>query len=348
MVEGPDGVLNVCPSWNRPLYEPSKRRITWPHGAVAIAYAAESPELLRGPQHDGAWCDELAKWKNLRKKGPEGGTAFSNLMFGLRVGINPQCVIGTTPRPVPTLQDLLKRSTTHVTKGSSYENRDNLSPAWFQEIIGQYEGTRLGRQELHADLLLDVPGALWTRDIIEADRVQETPELRRIVVAIDPATTDKESSAETGIIAAGVSGVRAAAHGYALEDASGRYSPDGWARQAIAMYHRLKADRIVAEANQGGDMVKYTLATIDRGVPVTLVHASRGKRTRAEPVAALYEQHRVHHVGMLAQLEDQMCTWDQSIGEASPDRVDALVWALTDLMVDQNQGGGYQRVSYHH
>lgn len=330
-VEGPDGILAVCPPWNKPIYEPSKRRVTWNNGAVAICYAAEAPELLRGPQHDGAWADELAKWKNLKKRDVEGGTAWDNLMMGLRMGDNPQCVVTTTPRAIPLIRELRKRPTTVVIAGSSYENRENLADAWFTEVIGQYEGTRLGRQEIHAELLDDVEGALWNRANLDQLRVHEHPPLKRIVVSIDPAVTNTEQSNETGIVACGV-GFNG--HGYLLADVSGRYSPDGWGQKAVALLRKHQGERIVAEVNNGGDLVGYTIRTVDRHAPFKAVRASRGKRTRAEPVAALYEQLKVHHVGSFPQLEDQLCTWDANTGEESPDRLDALVWALTELMLE--------------
>ena len=222
-----------------------------------------------------------------------------------------------------------------MTRGSTYENRGNLAPSFFAEIIARYEGTRLGRQELHAEILDDVDGALWNRDLIEAARVTSLPNMTRIVIAIDPAVSSKETSAETGIVACGLG---EDGHGYVLEDRSTRGTPNQWASEAVASYHRLKADRIVAEANQGGDMIRHTLDTVERNIPIRLVHASRGKRVRAEPIAALYEQGRVHHCGMFAALEDQLCTYTPDTRE-SPDRLDAMVWALTDLMLGANDGG---------
>lgn len=345
-VEGPDGVLAVCPPWNRPIYEPSKRRLTWPRrglpsdGAVAICYAAEAPELLRGPQHDAALCDELAKWKNLKKTDLEGGTAFDNLMMGLRVGQNPRCLIPTTPRAIPLIRELRKRASTVVVTGSSYENSANLSPQWIQNTLARYEGTRLGRQEIYGELLDDVPGALWRREWLDKGRVHVPPDMRRVVVAIDPAAKSKDTSDETGLV---VAGVGRDGHGYLLHDASGRYTPDGWAKKAIDLYGEWKADRIVAETNQGGDMVEHTLRTVNRLVSYRGVHASRGKIARAEPVAALYEQGKVHHVGGFAELEDQLCTWDATTGEGSPDRLDALVWAFAALMLNKEAPVGSMR-----
>jgi phage terminase large subunit-like protein len=332
-VEGPDGILAVCPPWDRPVYESSKRRVTWNNGAVAILYAAETPDLLRGPQHDGAWADEPAKWKNLRTVDREGGTAWDNLMMGLRIGDNPQCVATTTPRPIPLIRELRKRPTTALTTGNTYENRANLSETFFSNVAQRYEGTRLGRQELYAELLEDVEGALWTHAQIDKLRVQEAPaaSFKRVVVSIDPAVTAHEQSNESGIIVAGLGHDN---HGYILADASSRYTPDGWGRKVVALYHAHHADRIVGEVNNGGDLIGYTIKTVDPRAAYKALRASRGKRTRAEPVAALYEQGKVHHVGGYPQLEDQLCTWDSTGNDESPDRLDALVWALTELMLE--------------
>ena len=324
MIEGESGILSIFPDGKRPRYEPSKRRITFHNGAMATSYTADEPDRLRGPNHDLAWCDELAAWRY-----PQ---AWDMLIFGLRIGKHPQALVTTTPRPTKIIRDLVKRKGNDVvvTHGSTFENKTNLAASFFQEIIERYEGTRLGRQELHAEILDDVDGALWNRDMLDDARVTEMPDLKRIVVAIDPAVSSHEGSAETGIVAAGVD---EAGHGYILEDVSKRGTPLEWANEAVAAYNRLKADRIVAEANQGGDMIRHTLNTVDKNIPLRLVHASRGKRVRAEPIAALYEQHKVHHVGSFPDLEDQLCSWGPDVS-ASPDRLDALVWALTELMID--------------
>jgi phage terminase large subunit-like protein len=334
MIEGQDGIIAVCPPWDRPLYEATKRRLTWKNGATATAYAAEAPELLRGPQHDRAWCDELAKWKNLRKRDDQGGTAWDNLMFGLRQGA-AQCVVTTTPRPIRLIRDLLARATTVVTRGSSYENRANLSAIYFSEVIKPYEGTRLGRQEINAELLEDIQGALWLRAWFEREgfRVFERPTCERIVVAVDPPASSHEGSDEAGIVVAG----RRDERGYVLADRSiPKASPDQWARRAIAAYHEYEADLIVAEVNNGGEMVAHTIHTIDAGIPVKSVHASRGKRTRAEPISAMYEQGRISHCGVFDAMEAQQAQWVPDSGDDSPDRLDACVWALTELML----GGG--------
>lgn len=320
MIEGESGLLAIAPSWCRPQYEPSKRRVTWPNGAMAVAFSADEPDRLRGPQHDAAWCDELCSWRY-----PE---AWDMLSLGLRLGNDPRAVVTTTPKPIKILKTLLADPTTAVTRGSTYDNLANLARAFATEIIKRYEGTRLGRQELYADILEDVEGALWTRAMIEPLRVSVLPPLIRVVVAIDPATTDSEESDETGIV---IAGLGRDGHGYVIEDATIKASPDGWGRRAVDAYHRHQADRIIGEANNGGDMVEYVIRTVDADVSYRKVHASRGKQTRAEPIAALYEQGRVHHLGALGQLEDQMCTWVP--GARSPDRMDAMVWALTELML---------------
>lgn len=331
MVEGPAGILAVCPPWDRPVYEPTKRRLTWPNKAIATCYAAEAPDLLRGPEHDGAWCDELAKWKNLQKRDTEGGTAWSNLLMGLRIGAHPRCVVTTTPRPVKTLRDLLARSGVVITHGTSYENRANLSPDWYADVITPYEGTRLGRQELEGQLLTDTPGALWTAATLDAGRRLMPARLVRVVLAIDPPGTDRLEGAECGIVAAAVG---EDGHGYVLHDFSCRATPAGWGKVAVTQYQSLQADRIVAEQNYGGQMVEHTIRTAaaDQDVAVSYAHvtATRGKQVRAEPIAALYEQGKVHHVGHLAKLEDELTTWTP--GMKSPNRLDALVWALTDLL----------------
>ncbi|SDY22851.1 DNA-packaging protein [Thermoactinomyces sp. DSM 45892] len=321
IVEGESGILAISSPWFQPIYEPSKRRITWPNGAIATLYSADEPERLRGPQHDAAWCDELAAWRY-----PD---SWDMLLFGLRLGADPRVVVTTTPKPTPIIKSLVKVETTAITKGSTFDNAENLAPAFLKQILSKYEGTRLGKQELYAEILDDNPGALWNQRMLDKLRVKEHPDLIRVVVAIDPAVTSHEESDETGMIVAGV-GVDG--HGYVLEDLSCRSTPDGWARIAVEAYHRHRADRVVAETNNGGDMVEHTIRTVDESASYKKLHASRGKLTRAEPIAALYEQGRVHHVGDLGDLEDQLCSWTP--GEKSPDRMDALVWSLTELMLD--------------
>lgn len=325
MVEGESGILAISPPWFMPKYEPSKRRLTWPNGAMATTYSGDKPDQLRGPQHDGAWLDELAAWRYTE--------SFDQVMFGLRLGDNPQWVGTTTPRPTKLIRELLKDRSVRVTRGSMQENRANLAAQTIVQLEKKYAGTRLGRQELDGAVLDDVPGALWTHTVIDAKRVTSHPDLKRIVVAIDPSTTSEEESAEAGIV---VAGVGLDGHGYVLDDLSLRDTPAKWALEAITGFHKFEADRIIGEANNGGDMIEQVLRSVlakgERMPPYNKVHASRGKLTRAEPVSALYEQGMVHHVGSFAELEDQMCTWLP--GETSPDRMDALVWALTELMVD--------------
>lgn len=323
MVEGESGLLACCPPWARPLYEPSKRRVTWPNGAVATCFSADDPDQLRGPQFDAAWADEIAKWRY--------EAAWDNLMLGLRLGADPRCVATTTPKPRAWLSRLMADTRTAVTRGGTRENAANLAPAFLDQILARYDGTRLGRQEIEGEYLTDVPGALWSRALVEAARAPAAavPELRRIVVAVDPAVTSGSGSDETGIVVAGRDGGTGF---WVLEDLTGRLSPDLWARRVADAYARVRADTVVCEVNQGGDLVAATLRTVDPGLPVRAVRATRGKRLRAEPVAALYEQGRVRHAGVFEALEDQMTRFTGAPGDGSPDRLDALVWALTDLM----------------
>jgi phage terminase large subunit-like protein len=324
IVEGESGILAVSPPWNKPVYEPSKRRLTWPSGAIATLYSADEPDRLRGPQHDLAWADELAAWRY--------ADTWDQLQFGLRLGTDPRVIVTTTPRPTPIVKALLESRSTHVTRGSTYENRANLPPAFFEQIIAKYEGTRLGRQEILAEILDDNPGALFQQKDIERARVRVHPTLLRTVIAIDPAVSTGEESDETGIL---VVALGFDLQVYVLADLSGKYTPNEWARVAIAAYDNYSANCLVAEVNQGGDLVVANLRTVDPLARVKAVHASRGKRTRAEPIAALYEQGRVHHVGVLAKLEDQMVAWDPSApGMSSPDRMDALVWGVTELVLE--------------
>lgn len=321
MIEGESGLLNISPPWFKPEYEPSKRRLTWPNGAIATVYSSKEPDHLNGPQHDLAWGDEIRTWYSPQE-------TWDMLMFGLRIGEHPRMVATTTPLPIALIKNLVKMSDVIVTWGSTYENRANLAPAFYSQIIQKYEGTRLGQQEIKAELLTDVPGALWKRIDI---RYKPAPSMVRVVVAIDPAMTSKASSDETGIIVAG-KGIDGFA--YVLADRSARVSPDSWARRAIQGFDDFKADKIIGEVNNGGDLVELTIRTVDKNVPYKAVHASRGKYIRAEPIAALYEQGKVFHIQPFTELEDQMCTWFPESGE-SPDRMDALVWALTELMLDK-------------
>ena len=336
VVEGESGLLAISNPWQRPLYEPSKRRLTWPNGAIGTLYSAEEADRLRGPQHDLAWADEIAAWAD--------PSAWDQLMFGLRLGKHPRCVATTTPRPIKIIRDLIAREGQDVaiSRGTSYENRQNLAPAFFAEIVRRYEGTRIGRQELDAEVLNDTPGALWQREWIDEARVAVAPDdLVRVVVAVDPAVTSGEDADETGIVVCAIDGD---GHGYVLADLSGRYAPHEWAAKAIGAYHRYKADFVVAEVNQGGEMVAAVLRQVDPNVAFRSVHASRGKVTRAEPVSALYEQRRVSHVGSFPQLEDQFCSmtndFDRARAGYSPDRVDAAVWGFSMLIVEAMPGAG--------
>lgn len=336
MVEGESGLLSVCwagdksvtgETLGRPSYEPSKRRLTWGNGAIATLFSAEEPERLRGPQHDVLWCDELASWKYLRE-------TWDMAMFGLRLGDRPRTCITTTPKPLPLVKEILKDARTVVTRGSTFDNATNLAPTFLKAVQDKYAGTRLGRQELNAEILDDLPGALWSRSEIDEHRVRVAPELQRVVISIDPSGTKGETDDgdEIGIIAAGL-GIDGRA--YVLADRTCKLSPDGWGRRAVTAYKEFEADRIVAERNFGGAMVEHVIRTIDKSVSYKEVTASRGKVARAEPVAALYEQGRVSHVGAMPELEDQMCQIapEGFVGEGSPDRADALVWALTELLL---------------
>jgi len=334
MVElGDSSILNCSPPWFMPDYQPTRRRLVWPNGVIAITYSADEPGQLRGPQHKKAWVDELAKFEKAKE-------CWDNLMLGLRIGDKPQAVVTTTPRPIPILKEMILDGKTKdnpegriaVTRGHTLDNEANLSPDFIKYVTKKYGGTRLGRQELAGEMLDDNPNALWKRDTIDLTRTPKPDGLTRIVVAIDPQGTDNFDSAETGIVVAGVCEDHdEILHGYILADLTVSGTPEKWSKVAVMGYHTFMADRIVAEVNFGGDMVESIIRIVDKLVPFTKVHASRGKVLRAEPVSALYEQGRVHHVGFFPELEDQLCEWVP--GEKSPDRLDALVWALTDLML---------------
>jgi phage terminase large subunit-like protein len=325
MIEGPAGLLRLSPRAERPLWTSSRGRLEWANGAVAEAFSADDPESLRGPQFDAAWCDELAKWRYA-------DAAFDMLQFGLRLGRRPRQLITTTPRPIALLKRLLSDPRSAVTRAATQANAAHLSPAFLDEVLARYAGTRLGRQEIDGEIIEDRSDALWSRAMIEAARVTVAPPLTRIVVGIDPPASSRPGADACGIVAAG-----RAEDGciYVLEDATvAGLAPAGWALRAITLYRRLKADALVAEVNQGGEMVGAVLRNVDASVPLKTVHATRGKYLRAEPVAALYAQAKVKHVAPPKQeLEDQMC--DFGLGGlssgGSPDRLDALVWAVTEL-----------------
>jgi predicted phage terminase large subunit-like protein len=335
MLEGPGGVLSIAPSHLRPAYQPSLRKVVWPNGAQALLFSSDEPDRLRGPQCDTAWIDELCAMRQAQD-------VLDNMYFGLRIGKDPRAFITTTPRPLKCFKALLARDGQDVivTRSSSFANRANLAAAFFSQITAKYAGTRLGRQELEAELLTDVPGALWHMERVEELRVRAAPQpFERVVVAIDPAVTFGPDSDETGIVVVGLAADGAA---YVLDDLSGRYPPEEWARRAIQAYRMYSADRIVAEINNGGALVESTLRAVDPNIPFRAVHASRGKLTRAEPVSALYEQGRVHHVGVFGSLEDQMTSYDGARSGSSPDRLDALCWAVFDLLLGTPPGGFFK------
>jgi phage terminase large subunit-like protein len=322
-------IMEICRRDERPDYEPSKRRLTWPNGAVSILFTAEDPESLRGPQHMKVWGDELAAWKY-----PD--ATMEQIEFGLRLGSSPQGVYTTTPKNTKLVRRLVDDPNTIVTSGSTYDNKSNLSPKFFSTVVNRHEGTRMGRQELMGELLTDNPGALWTLAAIDADRVNYLPQgLTRIVVGVDPAVTSNEESCETGIVIAAMGpspeGKDEIPHFYVIDDLSLQGSPDEWAQKVVIAYADHKADRIIAEVNNGGDLVEAILRTKRLEFAYQAVHATRGKIRRAEPISALYEQHRVHHVGAFPQLEDQMCDYVPGKTKQSPDRMDGLVWALWAL-----------------
>ncbi len=327
MIEGVSGILSVGLARERPQFEPSKGQITFASGAIAQVFSAEDADGLRGPQFDAAWCDEVAKWRQPQK-------TWDMLQFALRLGEAPQMVATTTPRATPFVKRLIADAGTVVTRASTADNAGNLAPSFVAEMTRRYAGTALGRQELLGEIIDDTSGALWRRDWIEAHRVGAAPELGEIVVAVDPPVTATADSDACGIVVAG-RGLDGRAYVLADRTLQGR-EPQVWARAAIAAYTDFLADRVVAEVNQGGDLVTAVLRQIDENVAVRQVRATRGKWLRAEPVAALYAEGRVAHVGPFDALEDQMCVFgaDGLARGRSPDRLDALVWALTDLMVD--------------
>lgn len=350
MVEGDSGILACAPATFKPHYEPSKRRITWPNGAITRTLAAEEPDRIRGPNAGYAWGDEWAMWRHIQ-------AATDNIELTLRLlgeWGDPQLLLTTTPKPRKVVREQLDDPETIVVRGSTYDNMANLAPSFVRKTVRKYEGTAVGQQELHAVMLQDVRGALWTGDLLAVARrdfsaLEVAKKLARVVVAVDPAVTAKEGSDETGIVVVGVSQVNTCPlcgpvadgpHGFVLEDQSGIHTPNAWAAHAIGLYNRFEADSIVGEVNNGGDLVGNTIRTLDPNVRYRDVRASRGKETRAEPVAALYEQGRMHTARGLVQLEEQKRTWvPGETSEESPDRVDAEVWGVTDLMLQDERGG---------
>ena len=328
MIRGDSGILAVSPPDRKPRWVAGERKLVWANGAEAQVFSAHDPEALRGPQFDAAWCDELAKWKN-------GQAAWDMLQFGLRLGRDPRQLVTTTPRNVDVLKDILNRATTVVTRASTEANKAYLAPSFLEDVRARYGETRLGRQELDGVLMEDVPGALWRRETLDAGRISEMPDGLSVIVAVDPPVTGHEGSDECGIVVVGVDrrGRPQDWRAVVIEDASVQgATPQGWAEAASAAYHRNDAGRMVAEVNQGGDLVETIMRQTDPLVNYQAVRASKGKIARAEPVAALYEQGRVSHMPGLGTLEDQMCQMSRTgyAGRGSPDRVDALVWALTD------------------
>lgn len=333
MLEGESGLLNIHPQYQKPTYIASRKRLEWPNGSIAQLFSAEEPESLRGPQFHIAWCDEFAKWQYATE-------VWDMLQFGLRLGDKPQIVITTTPRNKKSLTDILALDGSYISKASTFANKHNLATAFLKNIDKHYAGTNLGRQELFGDIIEQQQGALWQPDMIEHMRLNvkdvDFTDFRRVILAIDPPVTSHKNSDACGMIVAATDGEKA----YILEDATlESVSPLNWAKKAIEIYHKYNVDRIVAEVNQGGEMVETILRTIDKQISYASVFASKSKKTRAEPVAALYEQQRVHHVGMFDALEDEMYQFDQLVESAgnSPDRVDALVWAVSHLLLNGNE-----------
>jgi phage terminase large subunit-like protein len=324
MIDGVSGLLAIHPRGERPSFEPTRRRLVWPNGAIAQGFSAEDPEALRGPQFAAAWADELGKWRHAED-------TFAMLQLGLRLGTQPRALVTTTPRPIPLLKRLLEDPATAVSRAATRANAANLAPGFLGRVMQLYGGTRLGRQELDGELIEDVPDALWTRAAVEAARVREAPEISRIVVAVDPPAGGAKRSDACGIVAVGL-GADGFAYVLADETVPGP-RPEIWAAKAVALARRLEADALVAEVNQGGEMVRSVIREVDAGVPVVAVRATRGKWLRAEPVAALYEQGKVKHAGVFPALEDEMTDFavEGLSSGRSPDRLDAMVWAVTAL-----------------
>ena len=327
MIEGESGILAVCPNEERPDYRKSERKLIWPNGSVSLIFTADEPDRLRGKQHGKLWADELAAWRY-----PE---AWDQAMFGLRLGESPQAIITTTPRPTKVIRELMAHAHCHVTRGSTRDNAANLSPVFFNNIVSKYEGTRLGRQELDAEILDELPGALWSLDLIDRFRIMDAsdlPEMQRVVVGVDPSGADDDSE-DADMIGIVVGGLGTDGHGYIFEDLTLSAGPATWGKVATSAYDRHGADRVVGEKNYGGAMVEHVIRTAKPEVAYRGVTATRGKTVRAEPAAALYEQGKVHHIGKFDELEDEMCdcTTTGFKGVRSPNRLDALVWVLTEL-----------------
>jgi len=335
MVEGDSGILAISPPWDMPDWEPSKRKVTFKNGAKCYCFSAEKPDRLRGPQFEKAWCDELAAWGRLQE-------TWDNLMFGLRLGSNPQAMVTTTPRPLSLIKELVNDSRNAVSRGSTYDNIANLAENFFRYIIKKYQGTRLGRQEIEAVILEDNPNALFKRELIDQHRItsDQLPDLEDVVIPLDPAVTDGDKSDDTGIIPCGMATIDDMEHYYILGDYTIHGKPHEWGEMALKCYSLFHANKIVGEVNNGGDMIEHVIRTIKKNkkkgihvsgynVPYESVRATRGKWLRAEPISALSEQGRLHIVGSLPKLEDEMCEWQP--GEKSPDRLDSMVWGITAL-----------------
>lgn len=322
MVYGESGLMNVFEKNERPVFCSSQNKLFFQNGASASLFGANNPERLRGPQFDFVWIDEFAKFKKAQD-------IFNQVMMCLRLGENPRCLITTTPRPLPFLEQLIQEESTITTKGTTFDNANNLAKSYLDHITKTYANTQMGMQELYAHLLTDKTGALWQRNLIRY-REPHTQNWRRIVIAIDPATTHHENSDETGIV---VAAIHEDGNVYVLEDLSGRYSAADWGAKVTQAYWRYKADRVVAEVNKGGDLVERVVKSVDANVAYKAVRATRGKCVRAEPIAALYEQEKVFHIRPFALMEQQMCEYIAGQTSKSPDRMDALVWAITDLML---------------
>lgn len=334
MILGESGIMAYSPPWFKPRYVPSNKLIVWPNGAEAHIFYGTEPEKSRGAQSDMIWCDEICKWQY-----PD--ETFDNIMMGLRLGNNPVCGISTTPKPIKLIKELVKDDRCIVVKEGTHANKDNLAPAFISTVLKKYEGTRLGRQELNGEILDDNPNALWIRRWIDEYRItkEQMPDLRRVVIPIDPAVTSNENSDDTGIIPCGegaapnIPNVKNPdlMHYYILDDATMKGTPLAWGARAIDRYRFYRADKIIGETNNGGDLIESNLRNIDRNISYAKVHASRGKYTRAEPIAALYEQGRVHHVGFFPALEDELCEYEFTSNEPSPNRLDSMVWGVSYL-----------------
>jgi phage terminase large subunit-like protein len=339
MIEGVSGLLAIHPDHERPQYEASKNQLVWPNGSIGQMFAADEYETLRGPQFHAAWCDELCRWKK-----PQ--AAWDMLQMTLRLGDDPRAVITTTPRFSKLIKAIASDESTAITHDTTSANAANLSDIFLRDVTRRYKGTALGSQELDGQIVEQFSGGLWRREWLDQGRVEKAPELIRIVVALDPPVSSHANSDACGIVVAGL-GVDG--RGYVLADRTikGR-EPQVWAKAAISAYHDFKADRLVAEVNQGGDLVVLVLEQVDKTVPIKKVRASRGKWVRAEPISALYAEGRVSHVGEFLALENQLVAFDGTAGNAltgkSPDRLDALVWALTELMLTKEQMPSVRRL----